>query len=229
MTVHPDVLSFYGLVTGCTAATERCPGIVRDLPAGIPPRGFYTEASPGEAKLLLVAKNPGHVIEGETLLYAARPPLEIARTHFAWAHRCFYENDSFDAKSRRSLTFHRNILDYVSFLLGVAKHEVFRHCAYTNLVKCETVGEQDPLHPATMSECFARHFLAEIRLLRPRVLLGLGREPCNFLLAHASEHGLPVLYVKHPSYHYRRDLKAGALEALKGAIHEALNRPPPGT
>lgn len=219
---HSELLRLYSQITGCESSSERCPGVVRDLLRGIPPRGFFTEAEPGEVQLLLVAKNPGHVIEGETALYAGHGAEEVARAHLTWARRCFFDPGSFSRESRRSLVFHKNILRYVSVFLDVPEREVFRHCAYTNIVKCQTIGEQDSLQRRTIEECFSRHFAEETRVLRPKVILGLGREAFDFLLAHSHQHGRPVLYLKHPSYYYRKDLEPKVLGELRAKIRAVL-------
>ena len=223
LTIRPEVLALYSQTVGCQNTIAQCPGIVRDLARGIPPRGFYTEAAPGEVQLLLVAKSPGHVIRGETGLYENGSPEDITRAHFAWARRCFFESESFDAESRRSLVFHRNILRYVSFFLDVPEAEVFRHCAYTNLVKCQTLGEQDLLAPSTMRECFSQHFTREVGHFGPRALIALGREPFEFLKrANGQLGGIPVLYVRHPSYHYANEKRDAVLAQLKNEVQVAL-------
>jgi hypothetical protein len=56
------------------------------------------------------------------------------------------------------------------------------------------------------------------------VLLALGREVYNFLNEKQikAELGKPVIYIKHPSYYYRKEQEREILEKRKAEIHKYL-------
>ena len=134
-------VDFYATISDCANTSAECPGIVNSCATGWPPRGFFTEAdatsrSPG------CLQDPGHLLPGEALLYQGRTGGQIARIHVDYVRRTFKgKNDSL-SEARRSTTFHKNLIRYLSFFLDVPAEQIFRHAAYTNLVKCSTVGER---------------------------------------------------------------------------------------
>ena len=73
-----------------------------------------------------------------------------------------------------------------------------------------------------MQECYEKIFRTELNLLKPKILMALGREVENFLNKKKAEHGLPVIYVKHPSYHYRKQDKKRILSNIKKEIAKSL-------
>jgi uracil-DNA glycosylase len=115
---------------------------------------------------------------------------------------------------------------YLASLLETHEADVFKHAAYTNLVKCSMQDEQGLLRGATMSECFKRHLRREIDFFKPVALVAFGREVEQFLERAAREglHDRPVFYLKHPSYPYRRDRLQGALDEVRKKI-KALGSP----
>src|SRR5262249_38510410 len=60
-----ELVALYETVCRCPSTV--CVGVKNDPDAGWPPRGFYTEAT-GPVRLLVVCKNPGHVLEDERAL-----------------------------------------------------------------------------------------------------------------------------------------------------------------
>lgn len=221
-----EILKLYESIVACSNTSAHCPNTINDKTAGIPPRGFYTESKAGTVQILIVGKNPGHILDGESELYRDKSPEEIAKEHLRWGARCFHDYTSFDANGRRSLTFHKNILSYFSYFLDVPKEQVFEHCALTDIVKCQTQGEQDRLQPVTIQECFKKHFLRELAVLQPKVIVALGNEAYDYLNQESLKllHMLPLVKIKHPSYHYRKDLRESVLASLKQEIQTAFGR-----
>jgi len=217
-------IEFYPTLCGCRNTEKQCPGIRNSNETGWIPRGFFTEDNPSKIEIMGVCKNPGHLINGEAELYKNRPGIEIARIHLNFAKSTF--NGLLDSipGARRSTTFHKNLIRYLSYFLDVPKAEVFNHAVYTNLVKCSTHGERDVLNGVTMHNCFSQHLLREINYFQPKVLIAFGREVENFLL-NAKVHGriaLPIIYVKHPSYFYKREEESYELEMIKNRIIEFI-------
>ena len=201
----------------CANTPAVCQGVQKDIRNGIPPRGFFFKTAP--VKLLVVAKNPGHTMQGESDLYKGQTGRDLFK-----AYRNFQENYYFNPNRIRepSTRFHKTLFRYISFFLDIPQKDIYLHIAHTNLVKCSTPDEQAKLNPKTMNECYMRYFHAELGLLRPRVLLALGREVEKFLTTRRSDHNLPVIYIKHPSYRYRREEEARILEGIKDQILENL-------
>jgi Uracil DNA glycosylase superfamily len=218
--MHPS--AFYATVASCPNTTVECPGILNSPNTGWPPRGFYTAATAPPLPLLAVCKNPGHLLPDEAKLYIRTPREALAEVHMAHAACTFDGGNAPTAEARRSTTFHKNLLRYLAHILDVEIGSVFKRCAYTNLVKCSTVGEHDQLHPRTMHQCFSNHFAREITYFQPKVLLAFGREVESFLKRAREEglHRIPVVYMKHPSYYYRRDLEQGELARIRLAVRQ---------
>jgi len=211
---------FYASVCDCTNTEVQCPGVLNSRSTGCPPRGFFTGADHSEVDLLAVCKNPGHLLPDEAALYRGRTGAEISRIHIDFVRRTFKGHNDLSVEARRSTTFHKNLLRYLAFFLDVPQEQVFQRVAYTNLVKCSSHEERDPLKPKTMSECFARHFVREIEYFKPKALIAFGREIERFLVDAKlrSLHALPVIYVKHPSYYYRKDEEREILTQIKAEV-----------
>lgn len=217
MTLADELTDLYVRCMGCTNGHSLCPGAWKDIPGGIPPRGFYFKVAP--VKLLVVAKNPGHPLHDEPALFRGLTGTELFN-----AYRTFQENLYPDPSRTRepSARFHKTLFRYISYFLDIPLSDVYLHAAHTNLVKCSTKDEQARLNPATMSQCYGQYFRAEVALLRPKVLLALGREVEGFLIGKQADHALPVVYVKHPSYRYRREEEPHILGDIKRLIQSYL-------
>jgi len=174
-----------------------------------------------------VCKNPGHLLPGEAEEYKNLSGAELARIHMDFARRTFQGENDLTSEARRSTIFHKNLLRYVAHFLSIPQAGVFSRIAYTNLVKCSTRGERDPLQPKTMRECLRKHFVREIAYFRPKVLIAFGREVEDSLVGARIQrlHDLPVIYVKHPSYFYRREEERDILDGIKIEIEKLLGRP----
>lgn len=111
-----------------------------------------------------------------------------------------------------------------------------------NVVKCRPPGNRTP-EADEIAACggFVR---AQLAVLRPRVIVALGRTPTQFLLQNAAPlgrlrgqfgdwHGVPVMPTYHPAYLLRTpSAKASVWDDLKlviGKLAELSNRMPPGS
>jgi len=215
-----NLLMFYASIVECPNTETQCPGVVNSSATGWPPRGFFTEASAPPVEILAVCKNPGHLLPDEADHYRGRSSTEIVAEHVAYQRASFGGQNDLSVEARRSTTFHKNLLRYLTFFLDMPPQQVFRRVAYTNLVKCSTHGERDTLRPKTMTECFSRHFVRELDYFRPGALLAFGRDIEKFLLAARlrGEHKLPVIYVKHPSYYYGKEEEFATLSRIKAEL-----------
>src|SRR3569623_1907457 len=146
-----NTVEFYATISGCANTVALCPGVGNSRASGWPPRDFFTEAKVAPIDVLADCKNPGHLLPAEALIYQRRSGAEIAREHLLYASGTFKGENDQPTGARRSNTFHKNLLRYLSFFLDVPAPEVFQRVGYTNLVKSSTVSERDPLHPKTMT------------------------------------------------------------------------------
>lgn len=208
---------FYNSVSSCANTQAHCPNTLNSHSSGWIPRGFFTRVNSGPVDVLAVCKNPGHLLPNEADLYRKTAPSELAKTHMQHAAVTFQGGNITNPNDVHSTVFHKNLRRYMAFILDVDQDKVFDHMVYTNLVKCSTRGEQDKLNPKTMRECFGRHFVREIEFFSPKVLIAFGREVEGFLtkMRALGVHGLPVIYLKHPSYYYRKDIEASELMRVK--------------
>lgn len=213
-------LNFYQTVCACPCTSKECPNTINNSQEGIPPRGFYTLGTPRSVKLLIVGKNPGHLLDNERKLYLNQTARQMVETQFNLIHQIFQGCHQPTMRKNRSLTFHRNLLRYFSYFLDIPVEQVFHHCAYTNLVKCQTLGEQDKLHKTTMANCFERHFSRELEYFQPKVLVALGGEVYQMLSKASLE--IPIIKIKHPSYYYSKEDEAEILQGIKREIQAVI-------
>jgi hypothetical protein len=205
----------------CACKSEECLKLaeIRNRPEeGSPPRGFYTEAS-GPVEILVVGKNPGHVLESEATLYKKSPGAETAKIHLSFSRDVFFGHRDFSAREKPSTRFHSNLLVYLSEILDCDQSDVFTRAAYTNLVKCSSAeNEQAKLSQATMHICFGKHLSRELEFYKPIMILALGREVEHFLVS-LQQIACPVGYLKHPSYPWASEKKSKQLSYLKSVLN----------
>lgn len=215
------MIEFYEKVVSCPNTPTDCPNIINSIERDYPPRGFMSGGKPGDIDIMIVGKNPGHIVENEKGAYSGKSPREIAEGMFRNPIWTIPAQSGTDAKS---YTFHRNLVRYICFFLDINEDEVFRRCVYTNLVKCSTITERERLKTKTIGECFVNHLRYEIILWKPKVLLALGREVYSFLNSSQikEKHGRPVIYIKHPSYYYRKEKEREILEEIKTEIRRVF-------
>ncbi len=122
------------------------------------------------------------------------------------------------------------LLDGMIFALGFARGEVY----IANVVKCRPPGNRDP--QADEAAACAPWLDRQIDLIRPRVLVALGRPAARRLTGSTapmramrgrwtSYRGIPVLVTFHPAYLLRSPAeKRSAWEDLK-AVRSKLDEP----
>ncbi len=217
--INSDALDLYAECINCQNTGLHCPGIWKDFRNGIPPRGFYFQNVP--VKILIVGKNPGHPLSGESEYYVGRTGRDLLNSH-----RKFQEKyiPSPNSCQEPPTTFHNNLFRYLAFFLDVPEDKIFLYVARTNLLKCSTPDEQAKLRSikVTVEECYRKYFLAELRIFQPKVILALGRDVEKFLKKKAPMHKLPVIYVKHPSYPYSWEMEEIELTKIKEQISSYL-------
>ncbi len=102
------------------------------------------------------------------------------------------------------------LLDKALLSVGITRDHVY----VTNIVKCRPRGNRTP----TMEEgrfCGSIWLAAEIALVKPKVIVGLGKVALRFFLGHEAGiirsrghwidyHGIPVMPTFHPAYLLRQ-------------------------
>jgi hypothetical protein len=217
------IIELYSTIVACPNTSKECPNTINDPATGNLPRGFYTQAErPEDVVALLVAKNPGHPFKDEINgAYRGITPADQVRKHFELQQSFLYPSAEWLAAHRRSLTFSLNLRRYMSYFLDIPEDQIFKKCACTNLVKCSSPGEQDPLHKTAIHECLTRHFLREIALFsNVKLIIAFGGEVAGALKKRKvkAKHGKPIVCIRHPSYYYRKEEEATILAKLKEEI-----------
>jgi len=209
------------LYISCMNCQMDCKNVMKNIPEGIPPRGFYFNSIP--VKILIVAKNPGHPLENEMELFKGnigKKLFDIYRNY----QKKLYGNISLNKE--KSTTFHKNLFRYISFILDIPNtiDDIYKNVAHTNLLKCSTYDERQKLTENDIRPCYNKYFMDEIKYLNPKVLLALGREAYKFLYKRKDQHGLPVVYIKHPSYYYKRGVEMEKLTEIKNEVNNLLKK-----
>lgn len=208
---------------GCDNSTENCPKTLKDHSKGYVPRGFHYESP--KIKILAVGKNPGNLQNGEAKLYICKKGKELLEAHEKVMRNLFEKALSSGRASKR---FHRNLSEYLAFFLDVTPDEIFTQAAFTNLVKCSSVNEQEKLRNLrkAANTCFERFFVKELELFKPRVVLALGREVYDFLSEKEDElrvRSSCLIGIKHPSYPIKKERKKEALSHFKERIGNCIS------
>lgn len=126
------------------------------------------------------------------------------------------------------------LLDAMLQAVGVSRDDVY----IANILKCRPPDNRDP-RPVEIEAC-SGHLSAQIGLVRPRVILAVGRVAAQALLGvdlplgrlrgrvHVrAPEGIPLIVTYHPAYLLRSPAAKGkAWEDLKLACREAPPRPP---
>jgi uracil-DNA glycosylase family 4 len=217
--MHMNTIKLISIYTKiCECASEKCKNFeeIYNCPSkGSPPRGFYTTATE-TVEVMVVGKNPGHVLESEANTYINLYGEDLVKAHWEFSKKTFNKLAELSRNDRRSTTFHSNLLAYLSEILEVSRDVVFNKVAYTNLVKCSTNGdEQANLTKRSIDECFTNHLKTEIDFFKPKVIFALGREVESYLRKQEILKQYPIAYIKHPSYHYRKELREAKIAELR--------------
>lgn len=224
MTTKDMLIEFYTRCVSCDS--KECPLSWKDYDRCIFPRGFHFESP--KIKILVVGKNPGHLFKNEKRFYNGKTGKKLVEAHMEF-HKLYYrcllndmEGPECSQFRERSNTFHKNLFRYLHHFLCVPKNKIYTQAAHTNLVKCSTRNERVKLDSKTMNTCFKKFFLKELELFKPRVILALGREVENFLRKHSKEINIPVIYIRHPSYYYRREDEKKELDEIEEKIKQYI-------
>ncbi len=180
MSKQPTIKELHALYqecVNCPNTTKECPGIWRDSAKGIIPDGFYFATIPVD--VLVVAKNTGHPDQRELDLFAGLTGETLYKTLRAKQEADFQKG----GLSGSSQLFSRKLAKYLHHILDVEEKDFFSRIAFTNLVKCRTKKESGvTLYKSTIETCFHKYLVKEVSLLKPKVILALGRDAELFLL-----------------------------------------------
>lgn len=208
--MNEDLTNFYNRVVSCKNTCQECPGITNNYKEGILPRGFFTKCNPNEVDILIVGKNPGHILtqHEEAKIYQNSDNRVLAVSKFT---------ESLFLGSNPT-TFHKNIDRYIRLFLNLSKNDsIFERVALTNLVKCQFEGnEQDRLKMKTIKQCYDKFLKEEIELLNPKIIIALGREVESFLKNQNIK--IEIIYILHPSYYYSQNEEQEKLMSIKDRI-----------
>jgi len=212
--------ALYQECVNCPNTEKECPGIWRDSAKGIIPDGFYFETVPVD--VLVVGKNTGHPDERELKIFPGLTGDTLYKTLRAKQEVDFHNG----GLSGSAQLLSRKLTEYLHSILDIEEKDLFTRIAFTNLVKCRTIVESgNKLHKNTMKNCFDKYLKKAVSLLRPKVILALGREAEVFLLRKSWRPlGVPVLYLKHTSRPLNKKDKSGILDELKDDINFFINK-----
>jgi len=223
----------------CTCSKSECPQSKKDFKSGWVPRGFSPQNS-NTAKILVVGKNPGHPFKEEKLLYKGKRGKNLLRAKEKWnSLKCemiLSNLKEFHSIKDKSLIYHMNIRRYLRYFLGLSKKletykeyltnykpdyekEISEHVAFTNLFKCSTKCEREKIKDTSFENCYEKYFKEEIKLIKPKTIIALGKEVKKFL----DSKQLKVIYIKHPSYFYRINDELDILRNKKKELRKRLN------
>jgi len=211
--------ALYQECVNCPNTTKECPGIRRDLSKGFFPDGFHFEAVPIDA--LVVAKNTGHPQAGESKFTDCT--VDSLYPRLLEVQKDFYQNHKL---SEQRDNFSKYMALYLCEILEVPEKDLFTRMAFTNLVKCPTIRESDvTLHADTMKNCFHKYLKNEVALLRPKVILALGRDAEDYLIKRSWRYlGVPVLFLKHTSRPLKKEDKPKELAKIREEINYFINK-----
>jgi len=206
----------------CPNSNEDCPKIQKEHEKGYVPRGFLFKSR--KIKILAVGKNPGNLQNDEAKSYLKKKDRTLFEAHQELMQNLFEKSVSSNKASER---FHRNLSEYLAFFLDVAKDEIFTQAAFTNLVKCSSVNEQENLRNLrkAANACFERFFLKELDLFKPKVVLALGGEVYDFLKKQEDElkvHCACLIGIRHPSWPYKKERENDILSKVKEHIEHCI-------
>jgi len=108
------------LYINCMNCTINCNNIYKDIPNGIPPRGFYFKNIP--IKILIIGKNPGHPLKNQKVVYKNKTGEDLYLISKKYQEN-LYSNILLNTD--KSTTFHKNI--FREPLKTLAKYRIIRN------------------------------------------------------------------------------------------------------
>lgn len=208
-TPRRELTQFISDVTACQRCTKRWPGVLNQEP--MPPRGFAGSLDVlAPVPLMLVSLNPGHPLPAEEALWSGKP-FDSSLGEGLFSQCASY----YDAGAT---PFHRISVAIVRAALSargddIPASEWAKHAWLTDAFKCSTPAEVGPRIPErALRECafgapreadlVPGHLEREIAILRPQVILTLGRRARELLLS--SPYADRVVPFTHPSGAFHR-------------------------
>jgi uracil-DNA glycosylase len=231
--MNKKIRSFYIKVMNCTYTKCQCSHAWKDFSEGVVPRGFRACTS-NTVKILVVGKNPGHPLEGETDFYKGKKGEDLFKAKEKWDSERY---KLIQTTNDPSLKYHINLIRYLRYFLGLSKKletykgykknyvqdhetEISEQVAFTNLFKCSMVHEQEKIKNASFDICYQKYFMREIGLIKPQAILALGDEVAKFLKKKQLK--VPLVSIKHPSYFNRKNDEIGILRKEKKKLTNML-------
>ncbi|MBP7652231.1 hypothetical protein KA977_02335 [Candidatus Dependentiae bacterium] len=245
--MHGKILNFYESVVSCDSNNNICPRTEKN--DSTPPRGFYSRGVPSKIDIMVIGKNPGHLLcdenGNEAQLYENHTPREKAEIIFYSNNNNININVEFN--DPLSQKFHINLFRYLAYFLDITdklktysdfknsenRHQISENtlekCLITNLVKCQTITEKEKLKAPTKQNCLNKFLCDEIRFWQPKVILCLGSETDPFIknkikkINDLEKYSNKFVQVRHPSYFYARNKEQQELCKIKSQITEILS------
>lgn len=232
---------FYIKMMNCTCSKSECPQSRKNFNSGWVPRGFSPQNS-NTAKILIVGKNPGHPFKKEKLRYKGKRGKNLLKAKERWnadkLEMIRLNLTKYHSMKDKSLKYHMNLRRYLRYFLGLSKKletykehltnyktdyekEISEHVAFTNLFKCSTKCERERIKDTSFENCYEKYFKEEIELIRPQIIFALGSEVTNFLKSKKLD--VPLIFIRHPSYFYKKNNELKELKNKKTELKNALN------
>ena len=173
-------------LSACVQCKEYCSGIRLAPNEGAIPRGFcYGSGKIKEKELVLIFPEPHSNHDNPT----ERDRYRQAKRSGGWG-QVVEEVDSvtreYFAQGESKSGFHTRTLDLLKEIFGT-QSEIFRHCYFTELTKCEK--EDDKIELPTRKNCLNLYLKRELEIIKPKavVLFGLS------VFKQFKRHGGPLL------------------------------------
>ncbi len=183
---------------------------------------------------MIVAKNPGHPLDGEGTYFRGKTGEDLLRAKEKFDLEKY---ERIRTTNDRSLRYHKNLRRYLRYFLDIsheletydeyqgsycAEHEkvIFQHVALTNLFKCSTGDERERIKGQSFQTCYDKYLSHEIKLWRPKAILALGKEVFGFLKKQTLT--APLVSIRHPSYFYKKADERRILGITKKKLEKIL-------